>query len=395
MAAFDLSHPMVGAIEAANDGDLERLAELSETLIGLFDPKALAQRTAQELYRILGLPLISVAVWDHSSKYAMRGVFGARTDQFRQVILSAGEGLGGLAVVERRPVEVQDYASDPRITRHFADVVNAEGLGGVVAVPVEHEGELVGLLYGGVRSIGSIGERAKIVLKQAADDVAPMMAASIRASATIQQRVDAERQRIAGELHDDVGQLLFSICVAAQRLRAGSDENLLAVAERIEVQAQEATQRLRQAFQMMAPSSPCEAVAVAIQREIDDLQARSDLAAYFVVRGSARSLPPSAEAALIGAARQALFNVERHACASLLVATLHFDESAVSLVVQDDGNGLSEDFELGAIPRGDQHWGLASILRQAQCQGGDLEIRSGEDGGTTVRITLPIENRPE
>ncbi len=297
-------------------------------------------------------------------------------------------------MLERQPVEVQNYADDPRITDHFVDIVTAEGLGGMVAVPVEHESELVGLLYGGVRSIGSIGERAKIVLQQAASDVAPMMAASIQASATIQQRVDAERQRIASDLHDDVGQLLFAICVAAQRLRSGSEENMSAAAKRIEVQAQEATQRLREAFQIMVPGSSCEAVSAAIQREIDDLQTRSGIAAHFVVRGPIRPLPSSAEAALVGACRQALFNVERHAGASLVVATLHFDDSAVSLVVQDDGSGLPEGFELGAIPRGDQHWGLASILRQAQRQGGELEIRSGEDGGTTIRVTLPVENAP-
>ena len=395
MVVFDLSRQIADTIEVADNDDLERLAELSEALVGFLDPGALAQRTAFELYRLLGLPLVSVAVRDPSSRYAMRGVFGARTDRFRQVKVSTGEGLGGRVMLERQPIEVQNYTDDPRITNHFVDVVTAEGLGGMVAVPVEYESEVVGLLYGGVRSIGSIGERAKIVLQQAASDVAPMMAASIQASATIQQRVDAERQRIANDLHDDVGQLLFSICVAAQRLRSGCDENMSAVAERIETQAQEATQRLRQAFQMTAPSSSCEAVCAAIQREIDDFQTRSDLVAHFVVQGPIRPLLSSAEAALIGAARQALFNVERHAGASLVVATLHFDESAVSLVIQDDGRGLSEDFELGAIPRGDQHWGLASILRQAQCQGGDLEIRSGEDGGTTVRITLPIKNRSE
>ena len=48
------------------------------------------------------------------------------------------------------------------------------------------------------------------------------------------------------------------------------------------------------------------------------------------------------------------------------------------------------DFEVAVVPRGDRHWGLASILRQAQRQGGDLEVRPGEDGGTTVRITLPM-----
>ena len=380
-----------GVIELVDTDDLERLADLSQTLVGFLDPAALAQRTALDLYRMLGLPLVSVAVRETSSNFAMRGVHGARTERFRQVQVSTGEGLGGRVMVERRPVEVQSYLDDPRITNHFIDVVSAEGLGGMVAVPVEHKNEMVGLLYGGLRSIGSIGDRAKLVLERAAKDVAPMMAASIHASATIRHRVDAERQRIANDLHDDVGQLLFSISCAAQRLRDGGDQNLVSVAERIEHQAQEAAQRMRQAFKVMGPTSSDEAAATALQREIDDLTVRSSIATHFVVRGVARPLPQRAEAALLGAARQALFNIERHANASLVVATLHFDVSEVSLVIQDDGCGLPDDFELAVVPRGDRHWGLASILRQAQRQGGDLAVRPGEDGGTTVRITLPVD----
>ena len=391
MSGLDPGRQYTGKIELADADDLERLASLSEHLVGFLDPGALAQRTAVELYRMLGLPLVSVAVREGSTLFAMRGVHGARNDRFRQVQVSTGKGLGGRVMVERRQVEVQNYADDPRITNHFVDVVNGEGLGGMLAVPVEHDTELVGILYGGIRSIGSIGDRARTILAEAARNIAPMMAASIRASAAIQQRVDAERQRIASDLHDDVGQLLFSISVAAQRLRDSGDETLAQVAVGIEEQAQEATKRMRQAFKVMAPVSQTEAVAVALQRETDDLQSRSDLTIHFMVRGNPRSLPTPAEAALIGAARQALFNIERHASASLVVVTLHFETSRVSLVIQDDGRGLPDDFELQVIPRGDQHWGLASILRQAQRQGGDLEVAAGEDGGTIVRISLPLE----
>lgn len=379
-----------GGTEAARLEDLERLADLSETLVGFLDPGALAQRTATLLHRLLGLPLVSVAVRDGLSHYAMRGVHGARTDRFRQVQLSAGEGMGGRVMIERRPIEVENYTTDPRITNHFADVVSAEGLGGMVAVPVEYDDELVGILYGGLRSIGSIGDRSKVLLEEAATNLAPMMAASIRAATAIRRHVNAERQRIASDLHDDVSQLLFSISVAAHRLRDGGNESQSAIAERIERQAQEATQRMRQAFNVTEPSSSNESATVALQSEIDDLAARSGLMAHFVVRGAIRPMPQRVEAALVSIARQAFFNVEQHAQASMVVATLEFREAEVSLVIQDDGHGLPERFELLVVSSDDRHWGLASMLRQAQRQGGDIEVRPGEDGGTTVRITMPV-----
>ncbi|WP_419922037.1 histidine kinase [Candidatus Poriferisodalis sp.] len=370
--------------------DLERLADLSETLVGFLDPAALAQRTATLLHRLLGLPLVSVAVRDGISHYAMRGVHGARTDRFRQVQLSTGEGMGGRVMIERRPIEVENYTTDPRITNHFADVVSAEGLGGMVAVPVEYEDDLVGILYGGLRSIGSIGDRSKVLLEEAASSLAPMMAASVRAAAAIQRHVDAERLRIASNLHDDVSQLLFSISVAAQCLRDGGNESQSVIAERIERQAHEATQRLRQAFKVTEPRVPSESATVALQSEIDDLAGRSGLMAHFVVRGAICPMPQRVEAALVGIARQAFFNIEQHAQASMVVATLDFRDAEVSLVIQDDGYGLPKNVEPLVIPSGDGHWGLASMLRQAQRQGGDLEVRPGEDGGTTVRITMPV-----
>ncbi|WP_420624936.1 histidine kinase [Candidatus Poriferisodalis sp.] len=375
--------------DAAGLEDLEQLADLSETLVGFLDPGALAQRAATLLHRVLGLPLISVAVRDGLSHYAMLGVHGARTDRFRQVQLSTGEGMGGRVVIERRPIEVENYTTDPRITNHFSDVVSAEGLGGMVAVPVEYDDELVGILYGGLRSIGSIGDRSKVLLEEAAFNLAPTMAASIRAATAIRRHVDAERQRIASNLHDDVSQLLFSISVAAQCLRDGSNESQSAIAERIERQAQEATQRMRQAFKVTEPGRSNESATVALQSEIDDLAGRSGLLAHLVVRGAIRPMPQRVEAAFVSIARQAFFNIEQHARASMVVATLDFRDKEVSLVIQDDGHGLPEEFELLVIPSGDRHWGLASMLRGAQRLGGDLEVRPGEDGGTTVRITMP------
>lgn len=379
----------VAGLEPATLNDLERVTGTG--FLGFHDVGALAQRTTAELYRLLALPLVSVAVCDGPSQFAMRGVHGARNDRFGQVQLSSGEGMGGRVMIERRPVQVRNYPEDPHISSHFVDVVRSEGLGGMVAVPVEFEGDLIAILYGGVRSVGSIGDRATSGLQTAAANLAPQMAAAIRTSTAVQQSVQAERQRIAGELHDDVGQLLFSISVAAKRLRDESGEQQAEVARRIEIQAQEATQRMREAFRVMAPGSH-EALASALQREADDLQGRSNLTTYFVVVGNVRQLAPAAEAALIGSTRQALFNVEQHAKAALVVMTLHFDENSASLVIQDDGCGLPEDLEPEVIPRGEHHWGFASILRKVQQQGGDVAIRAGEDGGTTIRITVPYSS---
>ena len=119
MADLGVGRRFKGAIELVDTEDLERLADLSQTLVGFSDPAALAQRTALDLYRMLGLHLVSVAVREGSSHFAMRGVHGARTERFRQVQVSTGKGLDrvmvldfGQRIAEGTPAEVQ---RDPRV----------------------------------------------------------------------------------------------------------------------------------------------------------------------------------------------------------------------------------------------------------------------------------------
>ena len=113
MAGLEMGRRFEGAVELVETEDLERLADLSQTLVGFLDPAALSQRTALDLYRMLGLPLVSVAVREGATNFAMRGVHGARTTRFREVKVSTGKGLGGRVMVERRPVEVTATSTTP------------------------------------------------------------------------------------------------------------------------------------------------------------------------------------------------------------------------------------------------------------------------------------------
>ena len=375
-----------------DSGDRRRLAESTRRLGGFLDPEAFAQQAAREIDRLLRVPLASVAVHEDAGLLAMLGVNGERTQRYRGVRIPTGQGLGGRALVERRPIAVDDYLNDPGISQEFADVVRGEGVGGMIAVPVMHDGDILGVLYGATRSVGSLGDRAMALLQATAGSFAPLMSLTMRASRALSERVHAERLRIASDLHDDVGQLLFSIGVAAAQMAQAAAEGPLAEsALHIEEQARLATRRMREAFDALAPSDCHETIPVALRRELEDLGDRAGLATHLVVRGLPRVLPSRVETALVAGVRQALFNIEQHAAANLVIVTLHFEEGRVTLVVQDDGQGLPEGFELQAIPRGEHNWGLTSLLRRVEHLGGVLELATNEDGGTTLRMTVPCE----
>ena len=376
----------------ADSTDRRRIADSARRLGGFLDNEAFAQQAAREIDRLVGVPLASVAVHTDPDLLVMLGSSGERTPRFRGVRILTGQGLGGRALLERRPVAVDDYLNDPLISQEFADIVRGEGIGGMIAVPISHDGDVLGVLYGATRTVGSLGDRAMTLLQATATGIAPMMSLTMRASRAVSEQVHAERLRIASDLHDDVGQLLFSIGVAAARMaRTVAEGPMAESALHIEQQARLAARRMREAFEALAPSDSHETVPVALRRELTDLESRAGLATHLVVRGMARVLAPRVETALVAGVRQALFNIEQHADANMVVVTLHFEEGRVTLVVQDDGRGLPEGFELQAIPRGEHNWGLTSLLRRVEHLGGVLELTTNDDGGTTLRITVPCE----
>jgi signal transduction histidine kinase len=84
-----------------------------------------------------------------------------------------------------------------------------------------------------------------------------------------------------------------------------------------------------------------------------------------------------------------LHNVEKHAGASTTILTLHYDEAAVEVVVQDDGRGLPVDFRVQSTPRSGRAWGLTSLQQRVEQLGGGLLLVSNEDGGATLRARIP------
>ena len=229
---------------------------------------------------------------------------------------------------------------------------------------------------------------------QASPAHATLSGAAMVSTARAELQVGAERQRIASELHDEVGPLLFAMsCRArlARELHAADPVELLATIEALEIELQETHQKLRGVISGCAPSEPSETVPVATQRDLDAFADRTGLAAHLLVDGPPIQLPTALERTTLSCLRQALFNIERHASARTVVVTLDYRSDRVCLVVQDDGLGLTSDFEPQVVPAKDHHWGFSSMARQVERLGGSVRLRGVEGGGAQLRVQLPLE----
>lgn len=368
---------------------------LMADLSGLIDGASVGMRTSEVVSHELGLPVSLFALHDpDDDSFAMRGTCGTRTDQLAQVRLLADQGIGGRVVAEQSTVVAEDYLTDSRISNHFRPIVGREELRGMAAVPILQGDRPIGVLYGAHRSVGRPGDGVVGALEVVALSVAPVLAMALATEQQIRRNRDSERQRMAGTLHDDVGSMLFAIGAAAKRakeLAADQVPEMVRLVDQIEQHTRVASESLRDILSDMAPAAPGVRVPVAAQRDLDDFRDRHGIPAHLLVQGVPTALPPRVERTLLACLRQALFNVERHAGASLVMATLEYQPGWISLAVQDDGLGPPEGFEPPAVPSESHHWGFTSTLREVDRLGGTASLLRQESGGALLRVRLPAQ----
>ena len=84
--------------------------------------------------------------------------------------------------------------------------------------------------------------------------------------------------------------------------------------------------------------------------------------------------------------------VVRHAQARTILVSIRYEPERVQIAVQDDGVGMART-DLDASADGATHFGLSDMRRRILDVGGTFEIESGDEGGVTIRIDVPVPAR--
>jgi len=203
---------------------------------------------------------------------------------------------------------------------------------------------------------------------------------------------EAERLRIAAELHDGVVQDLAGVAYdlhsAAGRVDAEGGSELAGSLRRASTVCRDSMRALRTLLVDLYPA----------ERRTDGLGASLEvLTRPLSERGVAVSvdvaideqLPQDTAEIVYRAAQEALRNVDRHAAARTASVRLRDDAGNVLLVVADDGRGMSADDLRARHAAG--HMGLALLADGVAARGGALTIESEPGSGTSVRLSLPRE----
>ena len=198
---------------------------------------------------------------------------------------------------------------------------------------------------------------------------------------------DDERRRIAAELHDgpvqDLAGISYSLSAAAEADGAPETRKTLRDAAS---GTRDAMRRLRS---LLVEIHPPNLRASGLEAALTDLLApvRARGVEVELVVDTEQALAEEDERLVYRAAAEAVRNVQRHASASRVDVTVTANGAGVRLEVTDDGTGFSPEKREARREQG--HVGLSLLEELATRSGGELEVRSAPDAGTTFALELP------
>jgi signal transduction histidine kinase len=196
---------------------------------------------------------------------------------------------------------------------------------------------------------------------------------------------DAERKRLAGELHDGVGQTLSMLRNRMVMLRrAGLSPEAEAHAREAQDLATESISELRNMAHSLRPLHLEElGVTSALRALLERMGNSSDIAVHARVEDVDDVVRGPAAVHVYRIVQEAVNNVQRHAGATQMWVDVIRDIAAVEITVRDDGAGLPPEAQDGL--------GLQSIRERCRMLGATLDVETSGTGGTSVKVRLPIE----
>jgi signal transduction histidine kinase len=203
---------------------------------------------------------------------------------------------------------------------------------------------------------------------------------------------EAERQRIARELHDATGQSLTAIALGLRGVETILQSDPSLAVEQIKELKSFGTHALGELRHIIADLRPSQlddlGLVAALQWYVQEFEKRYAIRTNFAVEGNRSRLPTEYETVLFRITQEALINVAKHANASQAGVKLEIYPAQVCVIVKDDGRG----FDLDKTLRGDRRagWGLLGIQERALLLGGQCEIDSRPGRGTHIRVTIPL-----
>jgi Rrf2 family protein len=202
---------------------------------------------------------------------------------------------------------------------------------------------------------------------------------------------EMEREQLARELHDRVGQNLTVLGINLNIVRTQMPEDVAPVVRsRLDdslLLVQQTTERIRDVMADLRPPVLDDyGLVSALHWYAEQFSRRTELAVAVEYNEPVPRLDGRVETALFRIAQEALTNVAKHAHASQVTVRLEVGRKNLRLIVADDGIG----FDPGYVAESGQGrgWGLLSMSERAEAVGGHCLIEASPGVGTRVIVEI-------
>ncbi|MBI2942016.1 MAG: GAF domain-containing protein [Chloroflexi bacterium] len=398
-AAVAIENARLYAAAARRERDALALYETGTELAALLDPDQiipLATQKARDLIgtEVAGLSLVEEGTGDLTWRLLVGG-----SDRFRQVRLQPGEGIAGHVVQTGFPLVITDWEQSGGERPATAPILALEGLRAALTVPLRSGGRTFGVLMVACRAPRTFNEHQIVLLSCLANQTAVALE-----NARLYEKVQSlavleERERIAREMHDGLGQVLGYVntktLAVARLLDVGKVDEARAQVAQLETAAKAVYADVREAILGLRTTlGPERGFLTALREYLEGFEQQSGIPVELQVPETATEPRPpfAAELQLLRIVQEALANVRKHAQASRAVVRFTPTAAALWLVIEDDGQGFDP---ARLTPEGRPRFGLQTMRERAEAIGGTFAVESEASAGTRVVIAIPQEQPGE
>jgi signal transduction histidine kinase len=367
---------------------LESLNEVGLALASEVELEPLLGIVARRLRELVDARLVLIAL-PSGDTLRVAAAEGEGSEGVVGMQLGFGGSKAGRVLERGRSERIDSVLDDPEIDQGAARRL---GVHSALFVPLVARGRAIGVVIAHDRN----GPNARF----SDDDVrlAETLAARAAIAVELSERVgrdvlrrvvqaqEAERKRLARELHDETGQALTSILLGLKPLeQVGDDRVAEAVASVRELVVSTLQDVRRLAVELRPAALDDFGLLPAVERLTHTFREQTGMHVELESRLPEQRLPAEVETALYRIIQEALTNVVKHSGASRVSILLTERDHGVAAMVEDDGMGFETETER------DDGLGLVGMRERIGLVGGRLHIESSTGAGTTIVAEVPVQ----
>ncbi len=369
---------------------LESLHRVSRHAVPQQDPQRLMQAVVDALAEGFGYQTAAVLLADDDARELEIAAL-ASTDP---MVLRTGtghrqsfdKGILGWVMRHDEPYLANDVGQDP----HYIPAPGTSANGSELAVPIRLRGKTIGVFNVEAPTTGAFDDLDQEALLELAEDFALYLENLTLMEQLKQGAAEAERHRLARDLHDAVTQTLWSAALTADVLPRIWERDPEEGRRRLETLTRSTRGALAEMRTLLLELRPATLGGMKLSDLLRQLTTtitnRSGLPVELTLAGDCE-LPPDVKVALYRISQEAMNNVVKHANASQIMVCLCCEPEFIELVISDDGCG----FDPAAVQPG--HMGLEIARERAEAIGATLEITSRVECGTQMTVVWHTVNQ--